>query len=185
MELFLSPFELNDGSISEYGFGIGNGLHKGLKYYSHTGAHESFLTQFRYYPEYELGIVAISNFEGNGWIPTNKIAEYILHDYMKFPPKITYPAFEIGIDQLKKLEGIYLSPFGNESTSIIMVNDTLTIWGGLKLIPISSNTFYSKDWGGKFEINRSEDRATELIIHADSKSTFYKVVKKENAFTAI
>ena len=175
MDIFLTPYELNDGTNSEYGFGIKNSLHKGLKLYSHTGAHESFFTQLRYYPEHNLGIVAISNFEQNGSLPTNKIAEYLLKDYMTFPEKVTYEPFEINKDQLQQFAGTYLSPLRNETTSLVLINDTLTIWGGLKLIPISAGTFYSKEWGGKFEIKSSNDVPPQLAILADSKSTFQKV----------
>jgi CubicO group peptidase (beta-lactamase class C family) len=102
MDLFLAPYKFNDGSFSEYGFGIENRIHKGLQLYSHTGMHESFFTQLRYYPEYDLGIVAISNFEGGGSIPTNKIAEYLLKDQMSFPENTVRQPFEMDLDHLKQ-----------------------------------------------------------------------------------
>ena len=174
MDLFLSPFELSDGTNSEYGFGIRNSMHKGVKLYSHTGAHESFLTQVRYYPEHKLGIVAISNFGNKGWMPINKIAEYLLEEQMTFPEKKEYEPFKIPTKKLKELEGVYLSPLGNRTNRLEMKDDSLTIWGGEKLIPISENTFYIKSWGGTFEINTQNDGPTELVIIGDSKSTFQK-----------
>ena len=175
MTLFISPYKLNDKTNSEYGFGIQNRIHKGLKLYSHTGGHESFLTQFRYYPEYNLGIVAVSNFEGNGQIATNQIAEYILKDYMEFPKKIDYKPFNLSSEKTKQFEGTYLSPSYNRATSLSIVNDTLTIWGGMQIIPISENRFYSQTWGGQFEIIEKDGQPTQLIIHADSKSKYQKV----------
>lgn len=175
METFLSPFTLNDGTNSEYAFGIRNSLHKGIKVYNHTGAHESFLTQLRYYPEHQLGIVAISNFGGNGWMATNQIAEYILEAYMTFPEKVEHTPFDIPLDQLKPLAGTYLSPRSNETIDLTLVNDTLTIWGGTQMIPMSKNRFYSKTWGGQFEIVEQEDQSVQLIIHADAKSEYQKV----------
>ncbi len=175
INLFLTTYELNDGTNSEYGFGIQNRIHKGLKLYSHTGGHESFETQLRYYPEYNFGIVTISNFGGNGWIATNKIAEYVLEEYMEFPKKIEYKSFEIPLDKIKQFEGTYLSPYSNEAIDLTLINDTLTIWGGMQIIPISKNRFYSKSWGGQFEIVESANQLTQLIIHADSKSEYQKV----------
>ncbi|MEL6865288.1 MAG: serine hydrolase domain-containing protein [Bacteroidota bacterium] len=175
MDLFVAPYPLNDGSSSEYGFGIRNSLHKGLKVYNHTGAHESFLTQQRYYPEYNFGIVTISNFGGNGWIATNKIAEYVLKEHMTFPKKVEHQSFDVPLDQLKQLEGTYLSPYRNETTDVKLVNDTLTVLGGVQIIPISKNRFYSKAWGIEFEITKSANQATQLIIYADSKSEYQKV----------
>ncbi|MAJ51351.1 MAG: hypothetical protein CMB82_07045 [Flammeovirgaceae bacterium] len=164
MDIFLSPYELNDGTSTQYGFGIRNSMHKGLKLYSHTGAHESFLTQLRYYPENNFGIIAISNFEGNGWIATNQIAEYVLAEYMTFFEKIKHKAFDISMEQIKQLEGTYLSPYRNEVTNLAIINDTLTIWGGMQIIPISENRFYSKSWGGEFEFIKKEGHSTQLII---------------------
>jgi CubicO group peptidase (beta-lactamase class C family) len=179
MDNFLAPYELNDGTSSAYGFGIQNRVHKGLTLYSHTGSHESFLTQIRYYPAHQLGIVALSNFEGNGWLPTNKVAEYLLQEQMEFPEQVTYTPFKMKKSQLQQFEGTYLSPSQNETTSLVLINDTLTIWGGVKLIPISANTFYSTDWGGKFELNAAADGPTQLVVLADSKSTFQKVANWE------
>jgi CubicO group peptidase (beta-lactamase class C family) len=175
MDLFLSPYELNDGTNSEYGFGIQNRMHKGLKLYSHTGGHESFLTQMRYYPEHKLGIVAISNYGGYGWIATNQIAEYLLKDYMQFPEKKDYEPFEISSERIQQLEGVYLSDTRNESTTLSIINDTLTIWGGMQMLPISENRFYATTWGGQFEIVERAGQSPQLIIHGDSKTVYQKV----------
>jgi CubicO group peptidase (beta-lactamase class C family) len=174
MDLFLNPFLLNDGTNSGYGFGIQNGMHKGLKMYSHTGGHESFITQLRYYPEHDLGIVSISNFGGKGILPINKLAEFILRDEMK-PIKIpNYSEFEMDNKQLQQFEGNYISPNGNKITNLKMIDDSLCIWGDYKLIPISKDTFYTKRWGGKFYIS-TENGADYLEILGDSKSTYNKV----------
>ena len=175
MDLFLSPYELSDGTSSEYGFGIQNRIHKGVKLYSHNGGHESFITQLRYYPEHNLGIITVSNFEGNAIIPTNKIAEYILENYMTFPETVNYKPFDISPERVKQLEGVYLSPNGNQITRLTVANDTLSIWGSTQMIPISENRFYTKTWGGEFEIVETEGQPIQLIILGDTKSVFHKV----------
>ena len=175
MALFLEPYILLDGNNTEYGFGIRHGIHKGLKVYSHTGAHESFLTQIRYYPEHELGIIAISNFGGQGWLQTNKLAEYVLKDFMQFPKQKNYEEYRLPLKKLRAYEGTYLAPFRNNTNTLTLVNDTLTIWGGTKLIPISENRFYATTWGGEFEFVKSKNQATELVIHGDTKSNFFKL----------
>ena len=53
-KVFLEPFILKDGTNSEYALGIRTNKHKGLKVYHHIGGHESFLSQLRYYPDYDL-----------------------------------------------------------------------------------------------------------------------------------
>ena len=82
---FLKTFMLNDGSDSEYALGISVRDHKGAKLCSHTGSHEAFLTQLRYYPESDIGIITMSNYGGSGWIDINELAEFILKDIMESP----------------------------------------------------------------------------------------------------
>ncbi|NQX99126.1 MAG: beta-lactamase family protein [Flavobacteriales bacterium] len=103
MELFLSPFTLNDGSNSGYALGIQVGLHKGIKYYSHTGGHESFVTQLRYYPEQEIGIITMSNFGGKGAISTSKIAAFLLRNQMEIKEKTKHEAFEMNMKPSKHI----------------------------------------------------------------------------------
>ncbi|PCI97543.1 MAG: hypothetical protein COB15_07485 [Flavobacteriales bacterium] len=175
MKLFLSPFILNDGTNSEYALGIQVNLHKGVKLYSHTGGHESFITQLRYYPDQEIGIITVSNFGGKGIINTSTIAEFLLKDEMISKEKINDKAFEIDKDKLKKYEGIYIAPTLNDVTHIEMVDDSLTIWGESKLIPTSTNTFRINNWGGKFEISPLEDGTLQLEVIGDITSTYNKV----------
>lgn len=174
MDLFLTPFELNNGTDTKYAFGIQNSLHKGVKLYSHTGAHESFFTQIRFYPEHNFGLVAISNFGGNGWIPTNKIAEYVLADYMKSPALIEQDAFDLSLDQLKKFEGSYLYEYGNELEKVTLINDTLTIWGDMQLLPLSENRFYTKNWSGQFEFIETGNNV-QMVIHGDNKDSYQRI----------
>ncbi|PIE99714.1 MAG: hypothetical protein CR994_09650 [Maribacter sp.] len=81
-ELFLAPFILNDGTNSEYALGIRNNSYRGLRRYEHSGSHEAFLTQLSYFPDYDLGIITISNFGNNGLIHSEEIAELFLKEYM-------------------------------------------------------------------------------------------------------
>lgn len=175
MDLFLSPYQLNDGTFLGYGFGIENGTHKGLRVYSHTGSHESFLTQLRYYPAYGLGIVTISNFDKDGWLDTKQIAEYVLRGQMKFSKRLADRSFKISSDGLEKFEGPYLSPFRNKIIHLSLMNDTLTTSEGTKIIPKSKNKFYSKTTSRQFDIIERKNQPLQLVIDGDSKVSYQKV----------
>lgn len=175
LDVFSSPFKFNNGEDSEYGFGINIGRHKGIPCWKHTGAHESFLTQLRYYPDQDLGIVTISNYEGNGWIRSNELAEFILGDLMTFPEKKEYEPILLTSSQLQNLAGTYISESENQMNTVEVKNDTLSIWGNVKMIPISVNRFYSNSWGGEFEFMTEGMETSQLVVHADSKSVFNKV----------
>jgi CubicO group peptidase (beta-lactamase class C family) len=175
LDLFLTTFKLNNGLDSGYGLGIQNGLHRGLKLYSHNGGHSSFITQLRYYPEHEIGIISISNLGQIGAIPTNKIAEYIQENQMN--PKVIRDdkPFDIDKKKLKQFEGTYINSLKNQTRQIGLVNDSLTIWGNSKLIPISPTTFRTIGWGGKFEIKTIDNEKIQLKIQGDSETIYEKV----------
>jgi CubicO group peptidase (beta-lactamase class C family) len=175
MELFLTPFNLDNNPKTGYALGIQVGFHKGVKFYSHTGGHASFVTQLRYYPEQEIGIINISNFGGKGAISTGKIAEFLLEAQMK-PKKEKFDdtVFEMDKNELVKFAGIYISPTFNKTTPIVIKNDTLVIWDNSKLIPTSPNSFRTKNWDGKFEIITQADGKLQLEIIGDSKTIYTK-----------
>tara|TARA_B100000809_G_scaffold264456_1_gene320323 strand:- start:917 stop:2569 length:1653 start_codon:yes stop_codon:yes gene_type:complete len=175
MELFLTPFNLDDNPKTGYALGIQVGFHKGVKFYSHNGGHASFVTQLRYYPEEEIGIITMSNLGGKGAISTGKIAEFLLEGQMKSKKEKTNDSvFKMDKNELKKFAGIYISPTLNKTTPIVMENDTLVIWGRSKLIPTSPNSFRTKNWDGKFEIKTQPDGSLQLEIIGDSKTIYNK-----------
>ena len=141
-DLFLDPFILNDNSNSEYALGIGHSSYRGLKRYRHTGGHEAFATQLSYYPNYDLGIVTISNFGSKGWLSTTKIAELLLEEKMTSQEVIQHPKVELEIEKLEQLAGIYLNATYNSTINLTISKDTLTVNGSEKLIPASLNTFW-------------------------------------------
>ena len=162
-ELFLDPFILNNGSNSEYALGIGNSSYRGLKRYRHTGGHEAFATQLSYYPDYDLGIITISNFGGKGWLSTSKIADLFLEEYISSAADKETQPFEIKKEKLEQLEGLYLASSFNRTLNLIIAEDTLTIGGRTKLIPVSQNTFQVNGRNDQIQITNLSEGRTELI----------------------
>lgn len=163
-DLFLDPFILNDGSNSDYALGIGISSYRGLKRYRHTGGHEAFATQLSYYPDYDLGIIAISNFGNKGWLSTTKIADLLLEEYMSSTADKETQAFEIKKEKLEQFEGLYLASSLNRTLQLIIAEDTLTIGGRIKLIPVSQNTFRVNGWKDQIQFKNLPKGKTELII---------------------
>ncbi len=174
-DLFLDPFILNDGANSEYAMGIGNSFYRGLKRYRHTGGHEAFATQLSYYPNYDLGIITISNFGGKGWLSTTKIAELLLEEKMTLQEVVEHPKVEFEKDKLKQFTGIYLSSTYNNTINLTINKDTLTVNGRGKLIPASQNTFWLN--GGN-DLVKIEKLSNEKIEFTGVRGrTFTKVDK--------
>lgn len=183
--LFLDPFILNDESNSEYGLGIGNSSYRGLKRYRHTGGHEAFATQLSYYPEYDLGIITISNFGGKGWLSTEKIAELLLDEYMTPPTNRENQQVEISKENLEQFTGLYLASTLNGTMDLTISEDTLTIAGRTKLIPISQNTFRINGSNGEIQIDNLSEEKSQLTVLNGTKEIYTKVKKwtpAENEF---
>ncbi|MDE5423977.1 beta-lactamase family protein [Ancylomarina sp. DW003] len=172
-DLFLDPFILNDGLNSEYALGIGVGSYRGLKRYRHTGGHEAFASQLSYYPDYDLGIITISNYGGRGWLATSKIADLLLEEYIKPESDKIGQAFEISRKELEQLEGLYLASSLNRTLDLKIAKDTLTIGGRTKLIPVSKNIFRVKGGNNQIQVKKLSNGRTELSNSRNE--TFTKV----------
>jgi CubicO group peptidase (beta-lactamase class C family) len=176
-ELFLDPYILNDGFNSEYALGINNSTYRGLKRYRHTGGHEAFATQLSYYPDYDLGIVTISNFGGKGWLPTTKIAELFLEEYMTSTETKEYSQVEIKKEKLEQFEGFYVASTFNRTIELSISEGSLTMNSRNKLIPVSQNTFGMEDSNGQIQIEKLTDEETQLTIINNTKTVYNRVEK--------
>lgn len=174
-ELFLSPFILNDGSNSNYALGIINSTYRGLRRYTHTGSHEAFLTQVSYYPDYDLGIVTISNYARKGWLPTSKIANILLGEYMSSESNKEYP--KIKKKNLKQFTGLYLASTFNKTMNITMEGDSLTIGGKTKLIPSTQKSFRINGWNSELQFKNRKNKKMQLTIINNTKEIYTRVKK--------
>src|SRR6056297_10991 len=79
----MTPFELKDGSITEYGLGLFVQDFNGMKYVHHGGADLAHRSMLMLFPEINAGVVTQSNYAAfNGVIPS-QIAEIFFDEYME------------------------------------------------------------------------------------------------------
>ena len=174
-ELFLDPFILNDKSNSEYALGIGVSSYRGLKRYRHTGAHEAFLTDLSYFPDQDLGIITISNFGGKGRLSTTKIADFLLEGFMTSQTNQENQQIEIKKEDLEQFAGLYLASTLNRTLDLTMSEDSLSIGGRIKLIPVSQNSFSSKGSNFQIQIENMSNGKTQLTLVNGTNETYNKV----------
>ncbi len=170
-DLFLDPFILKDGLSSGYALGIGVGSYRGLKRYRHTGGHEAFASQLSYYPDYDLGIITISNYGGKGWLPTSKIADILLEAHLKPKSVIVSQGFEIKARKLKQYEGLYVASTMNRSLDLKITDDTLSIGGRTKLIPLSKNRFRIKGMDDEIQFTKQSGGGIEFVNSRNERYT--------------
>nr|WP_297782768.1 serine hydrolase domain-containing protein [uncultured Allomuricauda sp.] len=176
--LFLEPFILKDGTNTNYALGIRTEMHNGLKVYHHIGGHANFLSQLRYYPDYDLGIIVLSNFGRNGWLSASKIAELFLSSQMTNSSHKEIKQISIEKNKLQQLEGIYVAKTLNGTLNLSMADESLSLNGRNLLIPTSDNTFGIRGWNGEINIEHSTD-STLLNLINGQKETYYRVKKWE------
>jgi hypothetical protein len=153
-------------------------MQKGLKVYYHTGGHANFLSQLRYYPDYDLGIIVLSNFGRNGWLSASKIAELILSSQMTNSSHKEIKQISIEKNKLQQLEGVYVATTLDGTLNLSMSDESLVLNGRNVLIPTSDNTFGIRGWSGEIEIRHSSDSIFLHVIDGQ-KVTYFRVNKWE------
>jgi len=174
--IFLDPLELAGGVNSEYALGIGVKNYRGVKRYSHNGGHEAFLTQLRYFPEQDLGIILISNFGGNGWLLASKISRLLLANYMTDDVKKEESKnIALNTKELESFKGSYISSDYHKSVQLDIMDDTLTLDDGNKLIPVSAKEFRLKNQEVRVTFNTLTKGVEQMRIVGNADSKYLKV----------
>lgn len=160
-EKMTSPFKLNDGSFSPYGYGL---FVKPLNKYtaiSHTGGINGFLAHAHYIPEQKLYVAVLTN--------SNHINPIYLTE------KLTAKALDIPLPEFKQVTvtAKQLAPMlgdyrinKNTVRSLIFENNTLysqrSGGGKVKLITMSKSSFYYPNSNDYLVIE--ENRQGQLVM---------------------
>ncbi len=107
IEKMETPYFLNDGTTTNYGGGLFLKKYRGLKMVSHTGGWNSFLMDYRQFPDSKIAVLVASN---NDFSSPFSIADSICNLILEFPAA---QKFEPNLTGLKfpaeKLAGVFLS----------------------------------------------------------------------------
>lgn len=151
----IQPFELNDGSLSQYGYGLGMGKLNKYRSISHNGGIPGFATSAFYIPKEDLYVAVLSNFSAHN---PGTIARLVIAEALAFPvPEFT--PVELNEDTAKSLMGTY------------QVNDD-----SYRVLTLENGKVYSqRDEGQKFEIIPMSDNSfyydnslTYIVIETDA-----------------
>lgn len=74
LERMTTPARLNDGSATNYGYGLGIGKLEGHRAVSHGGGINGFITQLAYYPDDDVTVAVLGNL---GSAPSSRVAQLI------------------------------------------------------------------------------------------------------------
>lgn len=166
---------LNSGQKNTYGFGVFVDDFFGNHRIQHTGAIAGFRSVMYSYPDDNLEIIILSNFESNQLSKTaDQISQLFLQS--KLLSEIHQEEIKpitLNDEVLKKYEGMFWSDKNNYSRKIYVENNTLwylrTNNKKSPLIPISTTEF---QMGG---INE------KLIVHFDVNTNTMKLISADNS----
>jgi CubicO group peptidase (beta-lactamase class C family) len=83
IEEMSTPFELNDGSFTQYGLGLFVQDYKGLSYFHHGGADIAHRSMLMVFPDIDAAVITQSNMAAFSGSLTNRIAELFLEEYLE------------------------------------------------------------------------------------------------------
>lgn len=137
----ITPFKLNDGSMSNYGFGLGMGKLNKYDSISHSGGIPGFVTNAVYLPEEDLYVAVLINLSsGNPGLISNLLVATALD--IQLPE---FKAVKLNKAKVKPLMGNY--KINNDSERRLFMEDGKTYTQRDKgekyeVIPMSDNSFY-------------------------------------------
>ena len=179
-ELLQTLDPLNDGSPNPYAFGVVIDEFGGVKRIQHGGAIGGFRSFICSYPEQQLNIAILTNF--NSGSPTqkaNQIAEILLEKMQSNSKEISNAepkTMTLSKDDLKQFEASYWNEKDSYARKIYLKNDTLRYSRSSKneslLAPIGKNEFQMLGVGAdvkvKFEIPQNGDKTMIVLIDSEA-----------------
>ncbi|MEM8525598.1 MAG: serine hydrolase [Bacteroidota bacterium] len=164
-----TPYELNNGEATHYGYGWGTGKLQGTRAIEHGGGIFGYLTQAAYLPEEDLFVAVFSNCNCQG---AERAAQMLAAEAMGKP--LYFEPIEVEVATLKQYEGVYKS--SEEESRVILVKEgTLISKRGndriYNLIPIGEDEFQFEDSFTrlKFEKNGAGEIVKATSITAGGK----------------
>lgn len=163
LEKALTPFILNDGEATKYGFGWGVNNFFGKKSYQHSGGINGFVSNAMYLPEQDLFVAAFSNGKGPQLL-TDIVAAQLLGVYPDVKKK------SLTKEQMADYVGIYQVENSKHRRTIQIKEDHLTSirTGGDRhnLYAFEKDKFYFEHSLEIFEFKKDENgKVLGILAH--------------------
>ncbi len=100
----IAPARLNDGSLSEYGFGLSNLDFRGRTVITHLGSINGFATMMADFPEDDLTVVVLANLDS---FPVERAVLALARRALGLPDQLARPGISVAADDLERCAGLY------------------------------------------------------------------------------
>lgn len=184
--------KLNNGEEINYGLGQSVGIYKGLNYAGHGGSDAGFRSYVRWYPEYDFGVVVLSNlssFDPN-W-KVNQITDIFLKDNFKeeeekVVAREEVDLIELPVEKLAPFTGRYAIDKYGISINLKLEKDKLKVYmdwngGSFTISPYTETKFIDDgDLNMRFTFKKKSGKVTGVEIQdGDEILEGIKTVKYE------
>ncbi|MCA9217350.1 MAG: serine hydrolase, partial [Planctomycetales bacterium] len=177
LQMAHSPKTLNDGSLSNYGYGWAIGSHRGLQTINHSGGLDGFLSYLIRYPSENTTIVVFVNASPTGHLPppteiAKQLGETVLWEKMD---EQAVRVVNKSVDSSTFQDFVGLYDYGAPILLDVTLVDEqlyaqLTGQNRFPIYPLDDNTFFWKVVDAEAEFVRDEDGKVTSVIHRQNGS---------------
>jgi CubicO group peptidase (beta-lactamase class C family) len=167
-----TPFTLNDGKSSNYGYGVFIDTNRGLKRWQHGGNDTAHSSTFVYYPDLDSGYVVFSNYQGVPGGIANVVANAFFGEHMTAPaqagPTAGGGTVDVPASTLRRYAGKYeMTTLGGMLLAVELQGSELRLQiAGQPPLPLRATSMTSFEVVGapaKITFNTAADGAVEGI----------------------
>ncbi|HEX6279204.1 MAG TPA: serine hydrolase [Pyrinomonadaceae bacterium] len=166
-----TPFTLNDGKSSNYGYGVFIDTNRGLKRWQHGGNDIAHSSTFVYYPDLDAGYVVFSNYQGVPGGIAGVVADAFFGEHMtarETPTAGAGSSVDVPTATLRRYAGKYeMTTLGNLLLSVELQGRDLRLQvAGQPALPLRATSMTSFEVVGapaKITFNTAADGAVEGI----------------------
>ena len=177
LEEMTTPFTLNNGELSNYGFGLAIQSLRGQPMISHTGGINGFITYAAYLPESDMYVAVLGN---TGYQSRVYEANTILAMAIGDP----YPVLlsqAVDADVLNRYTGKYQTVRGiHFDVSVVNEGLSVSINGGpaLDLVAVSDNVFYlDKSFTHLSFVESADTDNVDLVLYTNAEESDGQVAR--------
>jgi hypothetical protein len=173
-----TPYVLNDGDTTTYGYGLGLRDVRGHRAIGHGGGTFGYLTDELYVPAADLFVAVFSNSAGSEVSPTlvsTKLAAAALGD-----PYPEWKEIAVGTDVLARYVGVYEVEPGAQRVVTVEDGALYTQRTGARRVrayPSSDTHFFYRGSLSHFEFVLEDGVVTAMLMYPDGGETPVRAVK--------
>jgi len=172
----IAESKLNNGTVNRYGFGIENGIDRGIKTYSHTGMWAGYCTTIAFYPEDKLAFILLSN--GSDSRVYDRYVQALADIFIKkkFKPLVSpdiakLPEVKVDTALLRKYTGSYKSEDGIVEVGVSSGKLTISVNGSrtVQAKALTDSSFYAIGYQFPIFFSKPVNGYAQSFSYADLK----------------